>query len=458
MEVPAAAFVIVGDDEYVQPYDAHESQPFERLRKNLVLPISEISDSDTEEEDEAEDNTLQPKRQSDSPASSVSSVDAVDEEHLEIDFNGKWANVSNAPAWYTQDPEDVPRGDPKHLCGTCRRINTSILYQQKGTDVAPEPGEFIRLGTLSDFLIKFNSCGLCHFFMRLIAFEFATTKLGPGFTTSDMARAFFGEYLSDFHNQATEYSLWPIQFLDSYNVSTMYLCRGPPPKPSTDLAVLARPSYLFGWRQVHSCCRAPNTGRYVNSRDSLDFEWIKAQLKLCDERSVGRKLYDTRDVQIRAIDVHRMCIVDLEDSEEYVTLSYVWGEAKQVKLIWETESLLRKPRGLLQFWDRIPKTIQDAIELTRKIGLDYLWVDALCIMQDNKEDQGRQIRHMGHIYKTSVLTVQARCGIDATYGLPGVQPGSRNVRQMLGLAGKSLICNTLPVSEDEHSVWSTRAW
>ena len=134
------------------------------------------------------------------------------------------------------------------------------------------------------------------------------------------------------------------------------------------------------------------------------------------------------------------------------------GEARQVKLVWETELLLRLPQGVAAFWDRIPKTIRDAINLTRQIGLDYLWVDALCILQDDREDQARQIKHMGHIYETSILTIQARCGEDASYGLPGVEPGTRNVNQILGIAGKGVVCNMLADNEYVPSVWETRAW
>jgi hypothetical protein len=121
---------------------------------------------------------------------------------------------------------------------------------------------------------------------------------------------------------------------------------------------------------------------------------------------------------------------------------------------------MQRTYGLLQFWDCIPKTIRDAIRLTREIGERFLWVDALCIMQDEPNDKAEQIKHMGSIYKGSVLTIVAACGIDATYGLPGVEPNSRTVNQMLGLAGKSLLCNILANDDDDEELttWDSRAW
>ncbi|OHW91898.1 tol protein [Colletotrichum incanum] len=57
--------------------------------------------------------------------------------------------------------------------------------------------------------------------------------------------------------------------------------------------------------------------------------------------------------------------------------------------------------------DSLPTTIRDAVEMCRSIGLCYLWVDALCIAQDDENDKLDQITNMGLIYKHSALTVVA---------------------------------------------------
>jgi hypothetical protein len=66
-----------------------------------------------------------------------------------------------------------------------------------------------------------------------------------------------------------------------------------------------------------------------------------------------------------------------EDS--YVALSYCWGlnQAKFVLTKWKAGTYLPKfPM------DTLPKTLQDAILITRRLGFHYLWVDALCIIQE----------------------------------------------------------------------------
>lgn len=138
------------------------------------------------------------------------------------------------------------------------------------------------------------------------------------------------------------------------------------------------------------------------------------------------------------------------------------GKGPHFKLERQNRHWLQRDQGLEAFWDQIPKTIRDAVTLTRAIGEDYLWVDALCIVQDDPDDKARQIKHMGNIYRYSVLTIIARSGDDSNSGIPGVDPDSRDVPQMLGIAGKSVLCNVLATDDEEDystaMPWDTRAW
>jgi hypothetical protein len=64
----------------------------------------------------------------------------------------------------------------------------------------------------------------------------------------------------------------------------------------------------------------------------------------------------------------------------------------------------------------LPKTIQDAITTTRAMGLRYLWVDSLCILQDSEEDKSREIQRMGEIYQNSAVCILAAAAVKATDG------------------------------------------
>jgi predicted metal-dependent phosphotriesterase family hydrolase len=75
----------------------------------------------------------------------------------------------------------------------------------------------------------------------------------------------------------------------------------------------------------------------------------------------------------------------------------------------------------------IPQTICDAMELVKLMGEQYLWVDALCIVQDDPIDVGRHIQRMDRVYKAAQFTIINASGVDANAGLEGLELGSRNL-------------------------------
>ena len=58
----------------------------------------------------------------------------------------------------------------------------------------------------------------------------------------------------------------------------------------------------------------------------------------------------------------------------------------------------------------LPRTIRDAITFTEYVGEQYLWVDALCIVQDEDEEKRDHFRHMGSIYANAYFTLVAAEG------------------------------------------------
>jgi len=65
----------------------------------------------------------------------------------------------------------------------------------------------------------------------------------------------------------------------------------------------------------------------------------------------------------------------------------------------------------------MPKTFRDALQVTKALGYRYLWIDALCIIQDDLEDVGKEMARMGGIYRQSTLTILAANGPDTDSGL-----------------------------------------
>jgi len=67
-------------------------------------------------------------------------------------------------------------------------------------------------------------------------------------------------------------------------------------------------------------------------------------------------------------------------------------------------------------WNLFPKTMQDAIITTHQLGLHFLWIDALSIIQDDEEDKAQQISQMPLIYGQATVVIAASRATEATEG------------------------------------------
>ena len=192
--------------------------------------------------------------------------------------------------------------------------------------------------------------------------------------------------------------------------------------------------------------------------DQCDANWF-------EDKNVPRNL--------RLIDVTRRCIVRKEEVEadEYVALSYMWGVEK-MKLETGMVPALLKRRDIMvldeldiedtPLRDRLPRTIDDAIWLTQELGYTHLWVDALCIVQDDPYEQKvSHLANMAIIYSHAALTIAAAAGDHADYGLPGISLGRKERQYSENVGGIQLATMFPSYTALENSTslpWNTRAW
>ncbi len=102
------------------------------------------------------------------------------------------------------------------------------------------------------------------------------------------------------------------------------------------------------------------------------------------------------------------------ERREYLCLSHCWGtDGKPLET--KRDTLGEFQRGIQ--WERLTKTFQEAIIFTRKLGIRFLWIDSLCIVQDDKDDWARESGMMADIYENATLTLAAASSIDSYGGL-----------------------------------------
>lgn len=197
--------------------------------------------------------------------------------------------------------------------------------------------------------------------------------------------------------------------------------------------------------------------------DSIDFDHIKALLSFCDEnhsRCFKEESYEISG--LRVIDVSTRDVIKAPKDCRYAALSYVWGGSQAVAI----DSDLTAP----------PPVIEDAIQVAKKVGCEYLWVDryvcipsnplyaklwtkiSQCIPQNDRAKH-EMIGKMNRVYSHAFLTIIAAAGDNAATGLPGVGQFQRRPQQELHLQDSSLLqifphgARTLSSSR-----WATRGW
>lgn len=96
----------------------------------------------------------------------------------------------------------------------------------------------------------------------------------------------------------------------------------------------------------------------------------------------------------------------------YLTLSHRWGAADFLKLTQSTFERLHRGFSIAE----LPQTFRDAVVVARKLGVRYVWIDALCIIQDSKEDWQYEAAMMGMVYKNAICNISATGAWDSREG------------------------------------------
>ncbi|KAH8881099.1 HET-domain-containing protein [Thozetella sp. PMI_491] len=100
-------------------------------------------------------------------------------------------------------------------------------------------------------------------------------------------------------------------------------------------------------------------------------------------------------------------------SQKYITLSHVWGSEQVLTLTRETFATLKQGVSL----DDLPRVFREAVGLTRRLGVRYLWVDSLCILQDCVDDWQTESSSMDKIYRHGICNIAASSAANAQEAL-----------------------------------------
>lgn len=194
---------------------------------------------------------------------------------------------------------------------------------------------------------------------------------------------------------------------------------------------------------------------------SLLRKWLRHDLGGKKDGHISCQSARRQLVNVRVVDVNNRRVIQLPQGAKYVALSYVWGSQgglDQFELTRSNAVELEMDCSLEKV--TLPGTIKDAVEVCHMLGVEYLWVDRLCIIQDDtKEQKAPQLSQMGLIYGQASFTIVAAAGEDAHHGLPGVSKPRRSTQCTLAFTD-IVLCHA-PEHDDllflvHKSKWCTR--
>ncbi|KAI0866664.1 heterokaryon incompatibility protein-domain-containing protein [Xylaria cubensis] len=328
----------------------------------------------------------------------------------------------------------------KPQCPFCEKVELVIKGHYESPSTSAESSLTV-VGTFADIL-QSEDCNVCQFVIKKLSENPASDAYGDGCTVTFWRWSPPHDYL---------YSFGPVE--GDTNCLICDLDHGILTLADLELADL--------------------------NPDWIDLGRIRAWAKQCDTEHAGicHRLTEWTSIPppsmapLLLVDVTSRCLVEIPidrvHDTRYVALSYVWGRLQGIlETTRENEQDLRQKHALTSPSRavRLPDTVRDAIELVNRLGIPYLWVDRLCIVQDDPDRKLLQLEQMGAIYANAYLTLVAFDGDDANHGFRGSCPGVASPR-VLGSSsltfspqGKPLVVEPEFAPRTGPGEWYRRGW
>jgi hypothetical protein len=176
----------------------------------------------------------------------------------------------------------------------------------------------------------------------------------------------------------------------------------------------------------------------------------------------------TRVIDVGDGETARLLLTDKDEISQgahYVALSHCWGKlAEKQTHEWNTTTSNEEDRRAKGFLvQKLPLTFQDTIRVTRELGQRYLWIDSLCIIQDDREDWATESKKMEAVFQNAYYTIAATSAEDSTKGFLN-RPAEKELQYTMvpeSSHGKVYIYTLIKDDFDGDvikGVLNTRAW
>jgi hypothetical protein len=147
--------------------------------------------------------------------------------------------------------------------------------------------------------------------------------------------------------------------------------------------------------------------------------------------------------------------------ERYIALSHRWGAPQHhAKFCTYKSNIDSFKRGIDV--SQLPQTFQDAVMVTRGLGLRRLWIDSICIVQDDPDDWDTESKFMERVFSSSYCTIAASCASGSSDGFLKPRP-ERGCVAMQAPGGENAtyyVCDAIDDFNDhvDQSELNQRGW
>lgn len=143
----------------------------------------------------------------------------------------------------------------------------------------------------------------------------------------------------------------------------------------------------------------------------------------------------------------------------YIALSHRWGlPSENWKFCTKKDNLTSRKEGI-RVAD-LPQTFQDAITTTRALSVQYLWIDSICIVQDDAHDWDIESKLMGQVFSSAYVTIAATCASGTKDGFLKPRPTRDCVTIKMDDDCNLYLCNSIDDfnNDVDHGELNTRGW
>ncbi|KFZ04204.1 hypothetical protein V502_10325 [Pseudogymnoascus sp. VKM F-4520 (FW-2644)] len=160
------------------------------------------------------------------------------------------------------------------------------------------------------------------------------------------------------------------------------------------------------WREPFRKCLE------AHSRCTISFMGTRIENEFTQGVSMPRRLIEVAP-KSEVDDTVRLVELPQDMLGSYTILSHCWGGGQPIQT--KIENLKQHYEGI--GLHQLPPTFRDAVNITRDLGIKYVWIDTMCIIQDDRRDWDQEAKKMGSYYHYASLVIAATGASDANCGL-----------------------------------------